>query len=108
MPKKKVIKIIQELCKLIKQQFPDLVGLYLYGSQVAGKPGKDSDIDVVAIFDEVNYEKNYELGGIIGDLLYKYDTYVDLHPYTLNQLKKNPIYYDEVVTKGIFYEPATG
>ena len=73
MPARKVIKIIKELNNLIKAQFPDLKGLYLYGSQIKGTSHKDSDIDVIAIFDEVSREKTFEISGILCDLEYKYD-----------------------------------
>lgn len=106
MPKRKIIKIIQELNKLIKQQFPDLKGLYLYGSQAKGNASKDSDIDLVAIFDDVSREKTYEIGGILSDLMYQYDTYIDFQPYTYDDLSKNPYYYHEVVNKGIYYAAA--
>jgi uncharacterized protein len=106
MPKRKINKIIQELKQLIKEQFPDLKGLYLYGSQVTGGSHKDSDIDVVAIFDEVSEEKKFEIGGIICDLMYKYDVYIDLHSYTSETIQRNPYYYNEVVNKGIYYEAA--
>lgn len=106
MPKKKIVKIIEELIRLIKAQFPDLKGLYLYGSQVYGKPNKDSDIDIVAIFDEVSREKTYEICGILGDLGYKYDIYIDLQPYTIEELQENPYYHYEVVNRGIYYAAA--
>ncbi|OGI29293.1 MAG: hypothetical protein A2287_00605 [Candidatus Melainabacteria bacterium RIFOXYA12_FULL_32_12] len=106
MPKRKINKIIQELNKLIKEQFPDFKGLYLYGSQVKGGSHKDSDVDVVAIFDDVSREKIFELGGILADLMYKYDIYIDLHPYTPETIKRNPYYYNEVVNKGIYYDAA--
>lgn len=106
MPKRKIIKIVQELNKLIKEQFPDLKGLYLYGSQVKGTCHKDSDIDIIAIFDEVSREKTFEIGGILSDLEYKYDIYIDLHEYTEKDLQRNPYFYNEVVNKGIYYAAA--
>lgn len=106
MPKRKVQKIIQELIKLIKEQFPDLQGVYLYGSQISGTVNKDSDIDIIALFDEVSREKKYEIGGILGDLEYKYNVYIDLHEYTEEDLKRNPYYYNEVVNKGQYYAAA--
>lgn len=106
MPKRKIEKIIQELNKLIKQQFPDFKGLYLYGSQAKGNSNKDSDIDIVAIFDEVSRAKVFEIAGILCDLEYKYDIYIDLHEYTEKELQRNPYYYNEVVNKGIYYDAA--
>lgn len=105
MPKRKIIKIIQELNKLIKEMYPDLKGLYLYGSQVKGTAHKNSDVDVIAIFDEVSREKTFEISGILCDLQYKYDIYIDLHSYTEEDLQKNPYYHLEV-TKGIYYAAA--
>jgi len=106
MPKRKIQKIIDELIKLIKEQFPDLKGLYLYGSQVKGTAHKDSDIDLVAIFEETSREKLFEICGILSDLEYKYDVYIDLHPYTETDLERNPYYHYEVTNKGIYYAAA--
>jgi len=101
--KKKVSKIVKELSELIKIRFPDYKGLYVYGSQVKGDSHKDSDIDIVALFDTTCWQKTYELSEIICDLIYKYDIYIDVHPYTIQDLEKNPVYHNEVVNKGIFY-----
>ena len=103
MPKRKVNKIIQELNKLIKEKFPDLKGLYLYGSQAKGSWHKNSDIDVVAVFDEVTYDKTDEVIEIICDLDHKYNAYIDLRAYTMTELRENPYYYDEVINKGVYY-----
>lgn len=103
MPKRKIQKIIEELIKLIKDKFPDLKGLYLYGSQTKGTAHKGSDVDFIAIFDEVTPEKRFEIGGILGNLEYKYDVYIDLHEYTEEELSKNPYYYNEVVNKGLYF-----
>jgi len=78
----------------------------LYGSQIKGTSHKESDIDIIAIFDDVDRQKDFDLGGIICELMYKYDVYIDLHPYTIENLEKNPVFYNEVVNKGQFYEAA--
>ncbi|MFA6988925.1 MAG: nucleotidyltransferase domain-containing protein [Candidatus Gastranaerophilaceae bacterium] len=104
--KKNLSKIINELNKQISSTYPDFKGLYLYGSRAKGTYTKDSDIDVVAVFDEINREKDFELSGIICDLMYKYNIYIDLHSYTPDKLKNNPVYYNEVVNKGLFYGAA--
>lgn len=106
MPEKIVNEIIKELNHKFKENFQDFKGSYLYGSMVKGNYYKDSDIDIVAIFDNVNWNKTFEISGIICDLMNKYDVYIDLHPYTPDELKRNPVYYDEVVNKGQFYDAA--
>ena len=106
MPDKKIAEILNELRKRILERYKDFKGLYLYGSMARGDYHKGSDIDVVAIFDEVDRQKDFDLGDIICELMYKYDIYIDLHIYTIDNLKKNPIYYDEVVNKGYFYGTA--
>jgi predicted nucleotidyltransferase len=104
MPAKRIIKLIKELNSRIYEQYKDFKGCYLYGSIAKGTAHKDSDIDLVAIFDYIDWNKDFELGGIICELMYKYDVYIDLHSYTKDSLSKNPIYYNEVVNKGVFYE----
>jgi len=106
MPEKKILELIKELNHKIKERFRDFRGSYLYGSAVKGGYHKDSDIDVVALFDMVSWDKTFEISGIICDLMNKYDVYIDLHPYTPAELSRNPVYYDEVVNKGQFYEAA--
>ena len=44
--------------------------------------------------------------GIVCDLDYKYDIYISLLTYTPERLEKNPIFYNEVVNKGIYYGSA--
>lgn len=100
-----VIKIIQELNTRIANNFQDFKGSYLYGSRAKGNYKDDSDIDIVALFDEVNREKELKLYGFVGEIQYKYNVFIELHNYTLERLKKNPIFYDQVVNKGIFYGP---
>ncbi|MEW5820780.1 MAG: nucleotidyltransferase domain-containing protein [Cyanobacteriota bacterium] len=100
-----ISEIIKELNKLINESYGDFKGSYLYGSRAKGNAKEDSDLDVVALFDNINKEKDFELSGIVCDLMYKYDIFIDLQVYTLEKLEKNPIYYNEVVNKGIFYAP---
>lgn len=105
MPARKVIKIIKELNLLIKESYSEFKGLYLYGSQVKGTYHKNSDIDIIILFDsELSKREELDLAGIISEISYKYDVWVDYHPYTLSELKRNPFFYKEVVEKGIYYD----
>lgn len=104
---KKISEIIEELNNSLKQTFPDFKGVYLYGSVARGDFTKDSDVDIINVFEkELSYEEELELAGIIGDIDYKYDIFIDYHDYTLENLKRNPVFYNEVVNKGFYYEAA--
>lgn len=104
---KKIEKIIKDLNKAISKRFDFFKGSYFYGSRAIGNCTKTSDIDIINIFErELSYEEELELAGIIGDIDYKYDVFIDYHDYTIDNLRKNPIFYDEVVNKGFYYEAA--
>ncbi len=111
-------KAIKELQNQLRNRFPDFRGLYLYGSEVNGVPDHDSDIDVVSIFDnrDANFpdrEKEneiYEIAGQIeakysGDVSKEHEAFVffDLRIYTMDRLRQNPVYFDRVVAKGVYY-----
>ncbi len=101
-----ISEVINELNKRIKEKYSDFKGSYLYGSRAKGNYKNTSDIDIVALFDEVTSEKEFDICRIIGRLEYKYNVFIEFQPYTLSELKMNSVYYNEVVGKGIFYEPA--
>ncbi len=101
--------LINELKNLISSSYDCFKGIYLYGSRVKGNIRGDSDIDIdIVILFELPLSNNEELdlAGIIGEMEYKYDVFIDYHPFTLTELKKNPFFYEEVVDKGIYYEAA--
>jgi predicted nucleotidyltransferase len=104
---KNITEIINSLKQKIASEFNDFKGLYLYGSFAKGNFTEESDIDIIVLFSEkLTYEDERKLAGIIGLVEYENDVFVDYHPYTMNDLKKNPIFLDEVVEKGIYYEAA--
>ena len=97
-------ELISKLNKKIKDLFTDFKGVYLYGSYAAHCAKQHSDIDIVAVFDnELTREKRMDLWGIIGKLEAEMDVVLDLHPTTLAELEQNPIYYNQVDNKGIYY-----
>ncbi len=107
MPNKRIEKIIKDLNKILSEKFEFFRGSYLYGSRANGNYKKDSDIDIINIFEkELDREESLELAEIMGDIDYKYDVFIDYHDYTLEQLKRNPVFYMEVINKGFYYEAA--
>ncbi len=101
-----ISEIINELNTLIKAEYNDFKGCYLYGSRARGDFREDSDIDIVALFDFIDRDKEMEIYGIVCDLNYKYDAFIALHLYTPEQLEKNYVFHNEVVNKGIYYDAA--
>lgn len=101
-----VSEIINELNKLISEKYSDFKGSYLYGSRARGDFKGDSDLDIIALFGNVDSAKEMEIYGIVCDLDYKYDIIISLMPYTKEELEQNYVFHNEVVNKGIFYAPA--
>ncbi len=106
MKNSKVNKVIYELIFLIAKEYKDFRGCYLYGSTIRKTFDKSKDIDIVAIFDYIDRNKDLKIRRIVCELMYKHDVYIDFHAYTLDSLAQNPIYYDEVINKGLFYAAA--
>lgn len=93
-----------DIAKKIKEKFKkyaDFEGLYLYGSQATGKAHKDSDIDIVAIFKN-NRDNSDEVLDDAYDVELENDIILDFHPMTLEQLKIDWFYFNEI-KKGIYY-----
>lgn len=99
-------KLVKELNSRIAKEYPDFKGCYLYGSRVKKTHHKDSDVDIVAIFDYIDRAKDFEIRGIVCELMYIYDVYIDFRTFTLESLINTPGFGDEVVNKGKFYEAA--
>ncbi|OGH96382.1 MAG: hypothetical protein A2039_06685 [Candidatus Melainabacteria bacterium GWA2_34_9] len=105
MPETKIIEVVKELNKIVKESYEGFIGSYLYGSQVKGTAHKESDIDIVLLFNsELTHRQERDLAGIIGNVEYKYDVFIDYHPYTMQQLKRNPFYYESVVEEGKYFD----
>jgi len=102
---KKVERIIDKLNKELSKLIPDFIGVYVYGSQVRGDYTTDSDIDIVGLFNKVNEDIETKIYKLISLLNYKENVFIDIHPMTKSELSRNCFFHDEVVNKGVFYEP---
>ena len=101
---KSITEVINKLNNTIKNTFNDFRGLYLYGSYANNKNNEESDIDIVALFDKsLNRDQRLNLWNLIGKIELDFGIVLDLHPMSKNELEQNPIYYNQVVNKGIFY-----
>ena len=101
---KNLEEIILHLNKKIKNLYSDFNGVYLYGSYATNNATENSDIDIVALFEnKLSRQKRMDLWELIGKIEAETDVIFDLHPMTVAELEKNPLYYNQVVNKGIYY-----
>lgn len=100
---KYVEEAINLLNKALSEHFDDFQGLYLHGLFTDGKNHKDEDIELVAIFDVENKYKREMIWPIVGKIETDLDVYIDLNPITMEELKKDEEFYDEVINHGIFF-----
>lgn len=96
-------KLIKEFNSLISNKISDFKGIYLFGSYATGKAKKDSDVDLLLLFEQVDKDKRFEVYDILSDLMYKYNVFIDIQIMDKKKLEFNPFFYEQVVNKGKFY-----
>lgn len=101
---KEVKDTINLLIKALSENFTDFHGLYLYGAYADGIYECDDDLEVVAIFDYEDKQKRELIWPIIGKIESETGFYIDLHPLTMEEFKKDEEFYEEVVNEGIFFD----
>ncbi|MFA7658132.1 MAG: nucleotidyltransferase domain-containing protein [Candidatus Gastranaerophilaceae bacterium] len=98
-----IVNLIKEFNNLVSRKFSDFKGIYLFGSRATGKAKKESDVDLVLMFNEINKTKKYEIYDILSDLMFKYDIFIDIQIMDEAKLKFNPYFHEQVTSKGKFY-----
>ena len=101
---KVIEEVIDLLNKAFSERFDDFHGLYLHGVFADGRNHRDEDIELVAVFDIENKYKRELIWPIVGKIETDLDVFIDLHPITMDELKKDEDFYDEVVNKGVFFK----
>ena len=101
----KIDDVIVELIKDLKAEYhSDFSGIYLFGLFLDGKMHEDEDIELVAIFNkEQSKEQREKIWRIIGKIEEDFDVFIDLHPHTIQSLKKEVELFEEVSEEGIFF-----
>lgn len=96
--------VIVELLKDLKKICSDFRGIYLFGLFSDGKMHQDEDIELVAIFDnEQDKTKREEIWRVVGKIEEDFDVYIDLHPLSLKEFKKDEEFYQNVIEEGVFF-----
>ena len=89
----------------LKANISDFEGLYIFGSQVRGDANDDSDVDIVVLFKNNYFWLPDPFYKVLSQLQHEYynKIFLDVLPYTREELKRNYIFHEEVVSKGIYY-----
>ena len=103
--------VTKGLINKLSHQFPDFKGLYHYGSQISKNSRIDSDYDYVLIFENIDYEKELEIAGIISNVEYGEHVEIDYKIFTVKGKKSiehirkevNPVFVDKAIDNGIYY-----
>lgn len=87
--------IARKYAEMVKEEIRSVESIYLFGSQVNGNPGRDSDIDIAVIsdgFGEDIIEETLKLMRIRR----KIDTRIEPHP-----LRKDNPFVNDIIAGGL-------
>ena|SRR5690606_247074 len=103
--KKNFEQFINTVGKILKEKYSDFKGIYLYGSRARGDFNKDSDYDVVYLFDrEIDWRFEYEVKDIIYDYELKYEIFLDNKIYNYKDIQEpSTPFRINVKRDGVFY-----
>jgi hypothetical protein len=101
----------------LSKSFNDYRGMYFFGSRLnnpADKIHKDTDFDLVLIFDFLDYKKLLKIAGVISDIEYQLNIYIDCKLFTASGYKSieyirkhlNPLFIKNAIDNGIYYARA--
>jgi len=104
-------KIIELLNAEFSKRFDDYRGTYFYGSRAVGNYTEESDYDVALIFDSLDYAKEMAIAGLISDIDYQLNVFIDCKLLTstgkksIEYLRKNvnPVFIQQAIDSGIYY-----
>jgi len=83
---------ITKYLNLIKEKFPDIESVYLFGSYAKGISTEDSDIDLALIFKDLDDSKRFDIQVQLMVLAAKVDSRIEPHPISHDDfLSGNPL-----------------
>ena len=100
---KKDNEILKLLHHLLQQECKNYKCSYLFGSRIGNNYKPESDYDIVILLKEVDRDTRFDIYGLISDIAYRYDIFIDTKILTEEEFRFNPFFYEEVITKGICY-----
>ncbi len=107
-------EILNAINEELSQKIADYKGMYFFGSRLNNPEfaaSQNSDFDVVLIFDSLNYQKQLKIAGLVSDIEYTFDVFIDCKLFTSEGYKSieyirremNPIFIQNAIDKGVYY-----
>ncbi|MEA2105990.1 MAG: nucleotidyltransferase domain-containing protein [Bacteroidota bacterium] len=92
---------IAKYLDLIKEKFPDIEKVYLFGSYAKGKSTKDSDIDIALIFTNLDDSKRFDIQVQLMMLAAEIDSRIEPHPISHDDFVSGNPFVIEIKKTGI-------
>lgn len=88
---KTIYKTIIDYIKLIRENYTDFEGAYVFGSYARGNSNQDSDIDLALIFRNLDDSKRFDIQVQLMLLASQIDTRIEPHPISHDEFcSENP------------------
>lgn len=92
---------ITKYIKLIREEYTDFEGVYLFGSYARGNSNQDSDIDLALIFKNLDDSKRFDVQVQLMILASKIDTRIEPHPISHDDFFSENPFVVEIKKTGI-------
>ena len=93
-------KTITDYIKLIQQEYPDFVSVYVFGSYARGNSNQDSDIDLALIFRNLDDSERFDIQVQLMLLASQIDTRIEPHPISYNDFHSDNPFVVEIKKTG--------
>lgn len=98
---KNINNAVIKYLELIKDKFPDIESVYLFGSYAKGKSTEDSDIDLALIFTNLDDSKRFDIQVQLMLLAAKIDSRIEPHPISREDFNSGNPFVAEIKKTGI-------
>jgi predicted nucleotidyltransferase len=98
---KKIDVAIAKYLELVKERFPDMERVYLFGSYAKGTSTADSDIDLALFFKNFDDSKRFDIQVQLMMLAVQIDSRIEPHPLSYDDFHSGNPFIVEIKKSGI-------
>ena len=98
---KKTDNAIKRYIKLIREKYPQIEAIFLFGSYARGVANEDSDIDLAIVFRHLDESQRFDLQVQLMILAAAIDTRIEPHPFAHEQFYSDNPFAVEIKRTGL-------